>query len=93
MKKVLIIIGSVLLIMIIIFVIVFRTSNKLVCKSKEGNITIMYNDKNIVGYSANGIKYDFEGQKKVAEKIGVEAYMEQFSNWFSTNTTGTCVKE
>ena len=51
------------------------------------------NDKNIVGYSANGIKYDFEGQKKVAEKIGVEAYMEQFSNWFSTNTTGTCVKE
>lgn len=94
MKKVLMIIGGIVLgfaaLFIVIFAITSATSNKLVCKSDEGNITIMYNDKTITGYTANGISYDMDGQKKVAEQIGIDSYITQFKQWFSTNTTGSC---
>ena len=65
-------------------------SKKIVCKSNEGNITIRYNDKTIVGYSATKLAYDMEGQKTIANKIGIDAYIEEFKTWFKTNTTGTC---
>ncbi|MBE5820849.1 MAG: hypothetical protein E7166_06375 [Firmicutes bacterium] len=94
MKKVLMIIGGIVLGIAVLFVVIFAitsaTSNKLVCKSDEGNITIMYNDKTITGYTANGISYDMDGQKKVAEQIGIDSYITQFRQWFSTNTTGSC---
>ena len=94
MKKVLMIIGGIVLaiaaIAAIIIGITYATSKKMVCKSNEGNITIMYNDKKITGYTAKGIKYDLDGQQKLSEQIGVDEYLNQFSNWFSTNTTGTC---
>lgn len=94
MKKVLMVIGgivvAIVVIVIIIFVFVYSTSEKLVCKSEEGNITIMYNDKTITGYTANGISYDLDGQKEYAEQIGIDAYIEEFSRYFSNNTTGNC---
>jgi len=94
MKKVLMIIGGIVLGFAVLFIVIFAitsaTSNKLVCKSDEGNITIMYNDKTITGYTANGISYDMDGQKKVAEQIGIDSYITQFKQWFSTNTTGSC---
>ena len=94
MKKVLMIIGGIVLgfavLFIVIFAVISATSSKLVCKSSEGNIRIMYNDKTITGYTVNGISYDMDGQKKVAEQIGIDAYIEQFSQWFSPNTTGNC---
>ena len=94
MKKVLMIIGGVVLGIAVLFIVIFAitsaTSNKLVCKSDEGNITIMYNDKTITGYTANGISYDMDGQKEVAEQIGIDSYITQFRQWFSTNTTGSC---
>ena len=31
-----------------------------------------------------------DNQKKYAEQIGVDAYMKEFSTWFSSNTTGSC---
>ena len=96
MKKVLMIIGGivvgVVVLGVIIFVVVSSTSKKLVCKSNEGNITIMYNDKTITGYTAVGLSYDLDNQKKYAEQIGIDAYLNEFSTWFSTNTTGTCSK-
>ena len=96
MKKFLIFLGTITLIAIIVFVVLFfvvwSTSEKLVCKSDEGNITIMYNDKTITGYTAHNITYDMDGQKKVAERIGIEEYIEQFKVWFESNTTGTCEK-
>ena len=68
MKKVLMIIGGivvgVVVLGVIIFVVVSSTSKKLVCKSNEGNITIMYNDKTITGYTAVGLSYDLDNQKK-----------------------------
>ena len=63
---------------------------KMVCKSDEGNITIMYNDKTLTGYTANGISYDYDGQKEYADQVGVDAYLTEFATWFSNNTTGTC---
>lgn len=94
MKKVLTIIGGIVVALVVIIVIIFifvsMTSEKLVCKSKEGNITIMYNDKTITGYTAKGISYDLDGQKKYAEQIGIEEYIKEFSKYFSTNTTGSC---
>lgn len=94
MKKVLMIIGGIaigcILLALVIFGAAYLTSKKLVCKSNEGNITIMYNDSNIVGYTSNGITYDLDNQKAYAERIGIDAYIIEFSNWFSSNTTGSC---
>ena len=53
----------------IIFAVVSLTSKKMVCKSEEGNITLMYNDKTIKGYTAKNITYDLVTQKQYAEKI------------------------
>lgn len=97
MKKFLMIIGGIFLFLVVAFIALFliisATSKKLVCKSNEGNITIMYNDKTISGYTANGLSYDLDGQKKYAEEIGIDAYIEEFSTMFSNNTTGSCSKE
>lgn len=92
--KILAIIGGVVIGIIVlaflIISIVSANSNKLICKSNEGNITIMYNDNEIVGYTASGMSYDLDQQKAYAKQIGVKAYLNEFSTWFSTNTTGTC---
>lgn len=88
------IIGGIVVGFIALFLIIFLTtsanSDKLVCKSNEGNITIMYNDKGITGYTATGMNYDLDKQKEVAKEIGIDAYLTEFNNWFKTNTTGVC---
>lgn len=96
MKKFLMILGGIfggmIALAIIIFFVISVTSSKLVCKSDEGNITIMYNKKTLTGYKANGISYNLDEQKEVAEQIGVDSYLDEFSTWFQNNTTGTCSK-
>ena len=96
MKKTLMIIGGIVVAVVALFIVLFvitsATSDKLKCKSKEGNITLMYNKKTITGYTANNISYDLDVQKKLAEEIGVEEYLEEFTDWFEENTTGTCSK-
>lgn len=96
LKKILI--GLVIFVVVVIalvaliFGLVSANSNKLVCKSNEGNITIMYNDKEITGYTTKGMSYDLDGQKEYANQIGIEKYLDEFMVWFSTNTTGSCTK-
>lgn len=63
---------------------------KMVCKSGEGSITIMYKDGKLTGYTAKNIEYDLEGQQKVAELMGIDAYLSSFNEWFENNTTGVC---
>ena len=96
MKKVLMVIGGIVVGFIVLGIVVFScvslTSKKMKCKSNEGNITLMYNKKTITGYTAKGITYDMDGQKQIAEQIGIESYITQFESWFKTNTTGTCTK-
>ena len=92
--KVLAIIGGfivgIILLAVIIISIVSANSDKLVCKSNEGNITIMYNKNGISGYTANGISYDLDQQKDYAKKIGIDAYLKEFNSWFESNTSGYC---
>jgi len=93
-KKTLMIIGGIFLGIIVLVVgiimIVSLTSKKLVCKSAEGNITIMYTDKAITGYTTRGMTYDLAQQQAYAEQIGVEEYLDEFSVWFEQNTSGSC---
>lgn len=92
--KILAIIGGIVVGLIILFIVIFAitsaNSEKLVCKSSEGNITIMYNEKGIIGYTASGMGYDLDGQKEVAKKIGINNYIKEFNNWFTLNTSGSC---
>ncbi len=88
-----VIIVGIVLISILLFSVVNKSSNKLECKSDKGDITIMYTENEIVGYTAFGITYDLDEQKKVAEQIGVKAYLEEFNTWFKMNTNGICTLE
>lgn len=94
MKKVLMIIGGVVVGILVlagaIIGIVALTSKKMECKSSVGNITIMYNDDEITGYAASGMTYDLDGQKAIAKQIGVGAYLDEFESWFEKNAGGTC---
>ena len=93
-KKALKIVGSVfggfILLGILIFIIVSLTSEKLICKSSEGNITIMYNSKTITGYKASGITFDMDIANGQVSEIGINQYLEAFKEWFRTNTSGSC---
>lgn len=89
-------VGLIVLVFVGIFGIVgiiSDSSNKFVCTSKIGSITLMYNDEEILGYTASGISYDLDQQKEYSKQVGVEAYLEEFNDWFEKNTSGTCVKE
>lgn len=94
MKKLFTIIGGIVFFAVIagviIFFVVSATSKKMICKSSEGNITLMYNDDTLTGYTAKGMTFDLDEQKKYAEQIGIEAYLDEFAEWFKNNTTGTC---
>lgn len=96
MKKVLMYIGGSVVGAVILFLVIYGivslATDKLVCKSKEGSITLMYNDKTIVGYTTKGMSYDLQMQKSYVENVGVDTYLEEFSLWFSSNTTGKCTK-
>jgi len=98
MKKVLMIIGGIVLGLIVIGVIIFflvsANSKKLVCESSSGNVTIMYNDKNLTGYSTLGnLTYDYDQQSEYALEVGVNNYIAEFTTWFSTNTDGSCTEK
>lgn len=92
--KILAIVGGFFVAIIIltfaIISIVSVSSNKLVCESSKGNITIMYNEE-IVGYKSSKISYDFDKQKTYANRVGIDAYLKEFTEWFETTTSGTCV--
>lgn len=94
-KNILMIIGGIVVFLIILVVIIVLvvslTSKKMVCKSSEGNITLSYNSKTIVGYVATGgVSYNLSGQKAYAEKVGIDIYLDEFATWFKENTSGTC---
>jgi len=95
-KIILLIIGIIVFLSIAVFIVLviigFAVSSKLVCKSPQGDITIIYTDDAIIGYTSSGITYDLNKQQEYAKLIGIDAYIEEFSEWFSTNTSGSCTK-
>ena len=76
--------------LIIGFISYKPSSDKIVCTSDKGNITIMYNEEGITGYKANGMSYDLDAQKEHAKEIGMDAYITEFDNWFKSNASGYC---
>ena len=88
------IIGGFVVGVVVLFIVIFAgvsvTSDKLICKSDQGNITIMYNKNGLTGYKAVGMTYEYDQQKELAKQIGVDEYISEFNEWFITNTTGSC---
>lgn len=94
---VLAVIGGIVVFLVVLIIAIFSlvsaSSNKLVCTSNQGDITIMYDDSKIVGYTVKKARYDMDQQQKIAEQIGIDNYISQFKTWFETNTTGKCTIE
>lgn len=86
-------VAGIVIIGLIAYFIMNRNVSKMTCKSDLGDITIKYNEKTLTGYYASKIKYDFDGQKAIADKIGVETYLQEFDNWFADKAGGTCQRE
>ena len=74
----------------IIFIIYNTASRKMVCESKQGDITIIYNKKSVTGYKSSSITYNIYEQREYADEIGIENYLDEFSKWFNENTNGVC---
>ena len=87
------IVVALVLLGVIIFVVISMTSKKLACTSSKGDITIMYNDDKITGYTANGMTYDMDQQQAVAELVGIDTYIDTFEEWFEENAGGTCERK
>ena len=68
----------------------FFSQDKMICNSPQGNITLMFNHKDLIGYTARGITYDFDQQKEIAKEVGIESYLIEFNSWFQKNTSGSC---
>ena len=75
---------------IVVLLVIFSKQDKMICKSNEGSITIMYNKNGLTGYQTTDMTYKFEEQKEYAKQIGVDAYLREFNTWFINNTTGSC---
>lgn len=86
-----VILGFVLI--VVLGIVSVSNSNKFVCESSEAKITIMYNDDELLGYSASGMYYDLDKQKELVSEVGMDAYLEAFNEWFEINAGGTCVKK
>ena len=84
---------GVLFFAIIVIMVILQLSSsgpKLVCESPEGNITIHYNDETITSYQSEGMIFDFDEQRELANRTGITYYINEFSSWFRNNTSGTC---
>lgn len=68
-------------------------SQKLICESSEESITILYDENSINGYTVVNMNYDLDSAQKYAEQIGVEAYLDEFELWFSSNSSGSCTRK
>lgn len=82
------------LLLIVVLLLIVSTgcgSKQISCTSDEGTIRLTYNDKKITGYSASGYNFNFDEQRKYAEKVGIEQYVDEFEQWFtSTAPNGVC---
>ena len=74
----------------IIFSLITSNTEKLICKSDKGNITIMYKNNEIIGYKAYNMTYDLDNQKEYAKSVGIDSYIKEFNTWFSNTTSGSC---
>lgn len=77
-------------VVVIIILIVSANTKKMTCKVDDDEITITYNESEITGYTAKNFSYDLDDQKEYAKEIGVDQYLSEFNEWFTTETSGVC---
>lgn len=78
---------------LVVYITVDKDNSKeLVCTSNAGNITIYYDNITVIGYTQNGYDYSLLSEKSRAETIGIDKYIEEFTDTFVSATNGTCKK-
>ena len=94
MKKILMIIGGIVvgaaLLFVVLFFIVSATSDKIVCKGDKSKLTIMYKDNKIKGYTAKNIDFDQDTAQAFVDIYGIESYYQTLDTWFEDNVNGSC---
>ena len=70
-----------------------KNSNKLICKSNNGKVTIYYDENGITGNSTTNFKYEYSDEKKRAQELGIHEYLNQYKTWFENTTNGECQYE
>ncbi|MDD3186872.1 MAG: hypothetical protein PHD02_00120 [Bacilli bacterium] len=94
-----VIFGAIIILLIILvtdgmYINKYLFSNRLVCTSAAGDITIYYNENEIIYYTSTGvITYNIESQNSYAKKIGITAYIDNFETWYQDTMNGTCKRK
>ena len=92
MRKFLTVVGGITVIAVIIgagvVLVITLMRHKLVCTSDIGEITITYDDKNVIKYESNGFQYNLESQQKYVEEVGIDTYIKEFTDNFKEVTKG-----
>lgn len=69
---------------------VMLSSKSIICRSARGNVTLSYKEDRIVEAKTKDISFDLEGQNKVFKELGKAKYIEEFRQWFKTETGESC---
>lgn len=73
------------------FSVVDKNSDKLICTSSKGSITIYFNGDKIQGVASSNIPYERNIEDSKSRNMGQKEYMNAYSTWFTEYTTdGTC---
>lgn len=87
-------IAALVLFIVTLIVIGLINRREIACTSSRGNITLSYDKKKIVGYTATGVEFDFKAQQKYSQETGIENYINEFEEWFKSNTDdGVCERK
>lgn len=84
------------LVLFVVTLIVIGLINRkeIACTSSRGNITLNYNNKKVIGYTADGVEFDLKSQQEYSEEIGIDSYISEFEEWFKSNTDdGVCERK
>ena len=85
------IISILFVISIVLYFVLKEKKNVMTCTSNTGTIVIKYTNKKIVDYTiVDGISFDVKENNKIIKSKGIDYFISQYNNWFSTNKFGTC---
>lgn len=81
-----------------IFIILNDKSNKLICKSERGNITIIYDDEIITNYKSvvvNNSQFvmNYDYSVKLIRKYGLAEFLDALKKLFEEDSNGSCKYE
>ena len=85
---------ALVLFIVTLIVISIMNRHEMACTSSRGNITISYDQKKVIGYVSTNVEYDYDKQREYAEHIGIDQYLDEYEDWFKSNTDdGVCVRK